>query len=159
MSDTQFTKLDWRPGKRRRTQPRVQAYGGKDRAGRFLVAAKFVGLHTDRAARCTATARSTGRKCCRVAVAGANVCMVQGGARVLKSTRPYVATKHGQRIMAEHALRTNGGAQTCDLRYFGTPTSVGRRQRQLPNSPFLGLVSACRLVARSHQAFAKGAWT
>jgi hypothetical protein len=63
MSDTQFTKLDWRPGKRRRTQPRVQAYGGKDRAGRFLVAAKFVGLHTDRAARCTATARSTGPKC------------------------------------------------------------------------------------------------
>src|SRR3984957_16685217 len=25
-------------------------------------------------------------------------------------------------------VRTNGSAQTCDLRYFGTPTSVGRRQ-------------------------------
>jgi hypothetical protein len=31
MSDLQFTKLDRRLGKRRRTQTRVQAYGGKDR--------------------------------------------------------------------------------------------------------------------------------
>jgi hypothetical protein len=35
-------------------------------------------------------------------------------------------------------VRTNGSAQTCDLRYFGTPTSVGRRQRQLSGSSFLG---------------------
>ena len=78
--------------------------GQKDAPVNFLAAAKLVGLHTDRAARCTATARSTGRKCRRVAVTGANVCMVHGGALVLKRNRPYVATRHGQRIKAEILL-------------------------------------------------------
>jgi hypothetical protein len=105
VSKTQFTKADWRPGKRRRTQPRVRDYPGQKIAPvAFLAAAKFVGLHTDRAARCTATARSTGRKCRRVAVKGSNVCMVHGGALFLKQHRPYVATGHGQRIIAERAL-------------------------------------------------------
>jgi hypothetical protein len=52
------------------------------------------------AKRCTATARSTGRKCRRVACKGTTVCMVHGGALFLKQHRPYVATEHGQRIMA-----------------------------------------------------------
>jgi hypothetical protein len=105
LSESQFTKLDWRPGKRRRTQARVRDYPGQKIAPvAFLAAAKLVGLHTDRAARCTATALSTGRKCRRVAVTGANVCMVHGGALALKRNRPYVATGHGQRIMAERAL-------------------------------------------------------
>ena len=105
MSESQFTHLDWRPGKRRRTQPRVRCYGGQKEAPLWLLAAgRLVGLHTNRAARCTATARSTGRKCRRVAVTGADVCMVHGGALALKRNRPYVATGHGQRIMAERAL-------------------------------------------------------
>jgi hypothetical protein len=104
MSESQFSRLDWRAGKRRRTQPRVHDYAGQKVAPIGLIAAaKFVGLHTDRAARCTATAGSTGRKCRRVAVTGANVCMVHGGALVLKTNRPYVATGHGQRIEAERA--------------------------------------------------------
>ena len=105
LSETQFTKLDWRPGKRRRTQPRVQAYGGQKTAPPgLLAAAKLVGLHTFTAKRCTATALSTGRTCRRVAVTGANVCMGHGGALALKRNRPYVATRHGQRIEAEIAL-------------------------------------------------------
>jgi hypothetical protein len=105
LSESQFTKLDWRPGKRRRTQPRVRDYGGQKEAPLWLLAAgKLVGLHTNRAARCTATALSTGRKCRRIAVTGANVCMVHGGALALKRNRPYAATRHGQRIMAERAL-------------------------------------------------------
>ena len=105
MSETQFTKLDWRPGARRKTVPRIRCYGGQKQAPLWLLAAgRLVGLHTNRAARCTATALSTGRKCRRVAVTGSNVCMVHGGALALKRNRPYVATGHGQRIMAERAL-------------------------------------------------------
>jgi hypothetical protein len=105
VSETQFTKLDWRPGKRRRTQPRVRNYPGQKEAPiGLLAAAKLVGLHTNRAARCTAIALSTGRKCRRVAVTGANVCMVHGGALALKRNRPYVRTMHGMRIQAERAL-------------------------------------------------------
>ena len=36
LSETQFTKADWRPGKRRRTQPRVRDYAGTEgSAGRL----------------------------------------------------------------------------------------------------------------------------
>jgi hypothetical protein len=105
MSETQFSRLDWRPGKRRRTQPRVRGYGGQKEAPLWLLAARrLVGLHTNAARRCTATANSTGRTCRRFAVTGASVCMVHGGALALKRNRPYVATGHGQRIMAERAL-------------------------------------------------------
>jgi hypothetical protein len=119
MSETQFTRLDWRPGKRRRTQPRVRDYGGQKEAPLGLIAArKLVGLHTNRAARCTATARSTGRKCRRVAVTGANVCMVHGGALALKRNRRYVATGHGQRIKAE--LAVGGKPNWREIRDTGT---------------------------------------
>ena len=38
-------------------------------------------------------------------------------------------------------VRTNGSAQTCDLRYFGTPTSVGRRQGQASQLIIPGVLS------------------
>jgi hypothetical protein len=104
LSETQFTKLDWRPGKRRRTQPRVRCHGGQKEAPLGLIAArKLAGLHTNRAARCIGIALSTGRKCRRVAVTGANVCLLHGGTFVLMRNRPYVRTAHGQRIQAEIA--------------------------------------------------------
>ena len=105
MWETHFSKLDWRLGKRRRTQPRVKCYGGQKEAPIALIAiAKLVGLHTDRAARCTATAHSTGRKCRRVALKDTGLCLGHGGALIARKLRPYVATAHGQRIMAERAL-------------------------------------------------------
>ena len=122
MSETQFSRLDWRPGKRRRTQPRVRAYAGQKEAPvNFLAAAKLVGLHTNTAKRCTATARSTGRKCRRVALKGTNWCLCHSGALVARRLRPYVATKHGQRILAERAV----GDFSSDRRKKAAPQSKG----------------------------------
>jgi hypothetical protein len=53
MSETHFDRADWRPGKRRRTQPRVKCYGGQKIAPVGLVAARaFVGLNTLAAKKC-----------------------------------------------------------------------------------------------------------
>ena len=51
----------------------------------------------------------------------------------------------------EWRARTNGSAQTCDLRYFVTPTSVGRRQRQASQLIIPGVLSlrANRLLDRT----------
>ena len=120
MSETHFDRSDWRPGKRRRTQPRINCYAGQKTAPAGLIAArKFVGLHTDRAARCTAIARSTGRKCRHVAMKGAGLCLIHGGALIARKLRPYVATAHGQRIMAERAL----GDFSSDRRKKAAPQS------------------------------------
>jgi hypothetical protein len=52
LSETHFDRSDWRPGKRRRTQPRVHDCGGQKEAPVNLLAmAKLVGLHTNRAKR------------------------------------------------------------------------------------------------------------
>jgi hypothetical protein len=105
MSESQFDRSDWRPGKHHRTQPRVRDYGGQKQAPiGLLAAAKLVGLGTDRALRCSAIAHSTGRKCRRVAVTGGSVCLLHGGAAILMRNRPYTATAHGQRIQAERAM-------------------------------------------------------
>jgi hypothetical protein len=39
MSESQFSRLDWRAGKRRRTQPRVRDYGGQKEATRRIAPA------------------------------------------------------------------------------------------------------------------------
>jgi hypothetical protein len=105
MSETQFDRASWRPGKRRRTQPRQRDFGGQKQAPvAFLAKAKFCGLNTNAAARCTATARSTGLTCRRVALKGTGLCQLHGGALHVRKLRPYTATRHGQRIMAERAL-------------------------------------------------------
>jgi hypothetical protein len=102
LSDTQFSRADWRPGGRRKTVPRKRSWGGQKVAPvAFRAAAKFAGLHTHRAKRCTATALSTGRTCRRVAMGGSDLCLVHGGALAAKRNRPYVPTGHGQRIKAE----------------------------------------------------------
>ena len=105
LSETQFTKLDWRPGKRRRTQPRVRCYAGQKEAPTdLLTATKLVGLDTDRAARCTAMARSTGKTCRRVALKDAGFCLRHGGAKFAMKLRPYMPTEAGQRALAMRAL-------------------------------------------------------
>ena len=105
LSETQFSRADWRPGRRRKTVPRVRDYGGQKQAPiAFLVAGKFAGLHTNRAKRCTGIALSTGRTCRRVAMKGTDFCLLHGGALAAKRIRPYVWTGHGQRIKAEIAF-------------------------------------------------------
>ena len=88
MSETHFDRSDWRPGKRRRTQPRVHDYGGQKEAPVNLLAmAKLVGLHTNRAKRCTRIAISTGKACRHVAMKGSNLCLSHGGAGAAKKRR------------------------------------------------------------------------
>ena len=105
MSETQFSRADWRPGAKRQTHPRQKCYGGQKQAPvAFLAAAKLAGLGTPTAERCTATARSTGRKCRHVAMKDTGLCLIHGGALIARKLRPYVATAHGQRILAERAV-------------------------------------------------------
>jgi hypothetical protein len=93
VSETQFSRSDWRPGKRRRTHPRVRNYPGRKEAPPGLLAAgRLVGLHTNTAKRCTRIAASTGRPCRHVAMKGSNLCLSHGGAAAAKRIRPYVST-------------------------------------------------------------------
>lgn len=108
MSNTQFTRADWRPGNRRKTYPRQRDFGGRKQAPAALIAAGLhAGLHTNTAARCTAIANSTGRKCRRVAVTGCSKCMCHGGALSLIAKRGYVKTQGGQERAAERILGDN----------------------------------------------------
>jgi len=86
MSDERFTRDDWRPGKRRRSYPRVRDWGGRKSApAAFLAMAPFVGLASDKAARC--------RHCKRVAMRGLPVCRFHGGARWAAQRRPYATRR------------------------------------------------------------------
>jgi hypothetical protein len=79
MSETQFSKADWRPSKKRATCGRQRAWGGQKRAPLvFLAAAKLAGLNTNRAMRCSRIAVSTGRPCRRVAMKGTTLCLSHG---------------------------------------------------------------------------------
>jgi hypothetical protein len=101
MSETQFDRASWRPGKRRRTQPRQRDYGGQKQAPvAFLAAAKLAGLGTPTALRCKCIARSTGQRCKRVAMKGTVRCQTHGGGGSVSKQRPYVATPHRQRVRA-----------------------------------------------------------
>ena len=81
MSETHFDRSDWRPGKRRKTQPRVKCYGGQKVAPVGLVAArKFVGLNTNAARKCKRIAVSTGKPCRHPAMRGSDYCLSHGGA-------------------------------------------------------------------------------
>jgi hypothetical protein len=105
MSEMQFTRLDWRPGKRRRTQPRVHAYAGQKTAPAGLVAArKFVGLNTNAARKCVRIALSTGKLCRHPAMRGSDYCLSHGGATAAKRIRPYVRTQPGQQAELRRAL-------------------------------------------------------
>jgi hypothetical protein len=105
MSETQFTKLDWRPGKRRRTQPRVRCYGGQKEAPAGLIAArKFVGLGTPAARRCKRIAASTGKPCRHPAMRGSDYCLSHGGAAAASRQRPYVSTLPALRAKAKKVL-------------------------------------------------------
>jgi hypothetical protein len=108
LSEDFFTRADWRPSPKRATYPRVQPYAGRKTAPpAFLAAAKFAGLNTNRAARCTRIAASTGQRCKHVAMKGSKHCMSHGGANSLngaRRARAYVPTEQAQRAQAERAL-------------------------------------------------------
>ena len=81
MSETQFTRADWRPSRKRASHPRVRAYGGQKKApAAFLAAGKLYGL---------AKARKCAH-CGRVALRETSVCRFHGGGKVASLKRPYV---------------------------------------------------------------------
>lgn len=87
----QFTALDWRPGKRRKTKPRKQFHGGQKVAPvAFLVAAKSNQFGSGVHRRCQAIARSTGARCRCVAMVGVDYCLVHTGAAQLAKRGLYV---------------------------------------------------------------------
>ena len=105
MSETHFDRSDWRPGKRRRTQPRVKCYGGQKVAPVGLVAAReFVGLGTNAARKCKRIAVSTGQPCRHPAMRGSDYCLSHGGAAAAKRIRPYVRTQPAQQAELRRAL-------------------------------------------------------
>jgi hypothetical protein len=89
VSETQFSRADWRPGKRRRTQPRQRDFGGAKEAQAGLIAArKFVGLNTLAARRCKRIAVSTGKPCRHRAMRGSDYCLSHGGSAAVSKQRP-----------------------------------------------------------------------
>jgi len=112
MSETQFSKADWRPSKKRATYGRVRAWGGQKQAPlAFLAAAKLAGLNTNRAMRCSRIAVSTGRPCRRVAMKGTTLCLSHGGAGVARTFRTYVPTTSALHARTERALGLRRPAQ------------------------------------------------
>jgi hypothetical protein len=105
MSETHFDRSDWRPGKRRKTQPRVRCYGGQKQAPAGLVAArKFAGLDTSAARKCKRIAISTGKPCRHPAMRGSDYCLSHGGAARAKQIRPYIRTRPGLEAELRRAL-------------------------------------------------------
>lgn len=86
MSETQFSRLDWRPSKQRSTYPRVRDWGGQKQANpAFLEAGRRYGLGSP----------GNNRRCCRddcngFAVRESEYCRRHGGGRAAAFARPYV---------------------------------------------------------------------
>jgi hypothetical protein len=105
MSETHFSRCEWRAGARRKTQPRVHDYAGQKIApAAFLAAAKFVGLNTNAAKKCSRIAVSTGKPCRHPAMKGSDYCLSHGGAARAKQIRPYARTLPGQQAELRRAL-------------------------------------------------------
>ena len=105
VSETQFDRISWRPGKRNRTRPRQRDYGGQREAPAGLVAArKFVGLGTNAAKKCKRTAVSTGKPCRHPAMRGSDYCLSHGGSAQVSRQRAYVSTLPALQAKARKAV-------------------------------------------------------
>jgi hypothetical protein len=105
VSETQFDRISWRPGKRNRTRPRQRDYGGQREAPAGLVAArKFVGLGTNAAKKCKRIAVSTGKPCRHPAMRGSDYCLSHGGSAQVSRQRAYVSTLPALQAKARKAV-------------------------------------------------------
>jgi DnaJ-class molecular chaperone len=87
MSETQFTRADWRPGKRRRSTPRVKPWGGAKVAGVAFLAmsGSRAGFGSGKHRRCALA------HCNGWAMKGVSTCHKHGGAgNVARYRRPFV---------------------------------------------------------------------
>ena len=86
MSDTQFTRADWRPSAKRASYVRVKPWGGQKQAPAALLAhsGSVSGFGSGKHRRCD--------HCRRWALKGLGVCRWHGGSTLASKTRPYVRT-------------------------------------------------------------------
>jgi hypothetical protein len=91
MSETHFTALDWKPGKRRRSYVRKQQAGGQKHAPpAFTAAGKLSGIGSGKHRICAAKRRD-GEPCHTIAMNGCLTCRLHGGAaHTAQVLRPYV---------------------------------------------------------------------
>jgi hypothetical protein len=91
MSETQFSALDWRPGKKRRTYVRQRRAGGQKQAPpAFIAAGKLSGIGSGKHRICSARRRD-GERCGSIAMTDCETCRLHGGAtRTAYVLRPYV---------------------------------------------------------------------
>jgi hypothetical protein len=91
MSETQFSALDWRPGKRRRSYVRKLRSGGQKQAPpAFIAAGKLSGIGSGKHRVCGARKRD-GALCRSIAMNGCDTCRLHGGASyTARHVRPYV---------------------------------------------------------------------
>ena len=91
MSETHFTALDWKLGKRRRSYVRKRRAGGQKQAPpAFLAAAAVSGIGSGKHRLCGARRRDGGI-CRDIAMKGCDHCRAHGGAaRTAWLLRPYV---------------------------------------------------------------------
>ena len=91
MSESHFSALDWRPGKRRKTYPRIGRAGGQKQAPlAFIAAGKLSGIGSGKHRICSARKRN-GERCRSIAMNDCDVCRLHGGAaRTARLLRPYV---------------------------------------------------------------------
>jgi hypothetical protein len=84
MSETQFTRLDWRPSRKRASRPRSLPWGGQKQApAAFLAAARASGFGTPgNDTRCA--------HCRRFAMRESGLCRFHNGPRLAMAARPYV---------------------------------------------------------------------
>lgn len=96
MSDTHFTRLTWKPGKRRVTRPRKRHYGGQIEAPLALLAAARLHQFGSGAHRqCEAMSRRTGERCRAVCIADLPLCHMHRGAAVMAARGQYVRPSKG----------------------------------------------------------------
>jgi len=92
MSENQFSALDWRPGKRRRSYVRKRRAGGQKQAPAAFLAmsGSVAGIGSGKHRICSAKRRD-GEPCRDIAMRGCDHCRAHGGAsQTARSIRPYV---------------------------------------------------------------------
>ena len=92
MSETQFTALDWRPGKKRKTYVRQRRYSGQKQAPAAFLAmsGSVAGIGSGKHRICSAKRRD-GEPCRTIAMRDCPTCRLHGGASfTARLIRPYV---------------------------------------------------------------------
>jgi hypothetical protein len=91
MSESHFSALDWKPGKRRGSYVRERRCGGQKQAPpAFIAAGKLSGIGSGKHRICSALTRA-GVPCRDIAMKGCDHCRAHGGAsQTARLIRPYV---------------------------------------------------------------------